>query len=100
MSDKDKKNATSFKPGQSGNPGGRSPRVGPNGETWTQLMRGYSPEAAERFKKLLFSTDDNVSLKAFGLWIPYAWGKPPEIDGNDKPDLASVLTDLIAKLPS
>lgn len=72
------KSSTSFQKGKSGNPGGRSPRVGPNGETWTQLLRAMTPAAAKRLEELLTSRDDEIALKALAQWAPYAWGKPVE----------------------
>lgn len=71
-------NRTTWQKGKSGNPGGRSPRVGPNGETWTQLLRSFTPEAADRLKQLIMSPDEEISLKAISVWAPYAWGKPKE----------------------
>ena len=89
MSDKDKKNATSFKPGQSGNPGGRSQKVGPNGETITQLCRAKTAELIERAYEIALSkaTEPKDALAAiFGL-CDRGWGKPKEsvdIDANVK----------------
>lgn len=69
-----------FKKGQSGNPGGRSPRVGPNGETVAQLCRGMTAELVERAKQIALSpmTENKDALAAiFGL-LDRAWGKPKE----------------------
>jgi hypothetical protein len=80
MSDKDKKNATSFQPGQSGNPGGRSPKVGPNGETITQLCRAKTAKLIERAYEIALSktTDPKDALAAiFGL-CDRGWGRPKE----------------------
>jgi hypothetical protein len=42
---RDGTNGTTWKKGQSGNPGGRSPRVGPNGETLSELARLHTADA-------------------------------------------------------
>jgi hypothetical protein len=95
------KSNTTWEKGKSGNPGGRSPRVGPNGETWTQLLRSRTQQAATRLFELMADSDPEIALKAIGIWAPYAWGKPKEQneDGSDKPDLAQTLAKLIEKLP-
>ena len=80
MSDKDKKNATSFRPGQSGNPGGRSPKVGPNGETITALCRAKTVDLIERAFAIATATttEPKDALAAcFGL-LDRGWGKPKE----------------------
>lgn len=71
---------TTWAKGQSGNPGGRSPRVGPNGETVAQLCRGMTAELVERAKQIALSpmTENKDALAAiFGL-LDRAWGKPKE----------------------
>ncbi len=80
MTEKNEKRRTktTWKPGKSGNPGGRSPRVGPNGETWTELLRSRTQQAAERLFKLIEDPDPEIALKAISVWAPYAWGKPKE----------------------
>lgn len=89
MSDKDKKNATSFQPGQSGNPGGRSPKVGPNGETITQLCRAQTAPLIARAVEIALAknTEPKDALTAvFGL-LDRGWGRPKEsvdIDANVK----------------
>lgn len=94
-------NKTTWGKGKSGNPGGRSPRVGPNGETWTQLLRTRTAKHEKRLHDLCMSSDPEIALKALTLWAPYAWGKPKEADGEggDKPGIEQVLSQLIAKLP-
>ena len=44
---KPRSGSTTWKPGQSGNPGGRSPVVGPNGETIAQMARKHTLEALQ-----------------------------------------------------
>lgn len=95
---------TTWKKGQSANPGGRSPRVGPNGETLAQLCRARTAELVQRAFDISLSpaTDPKDALAGiFGL-LDRGWGKPKEMneDGSDKPDLAATLAQLIAKLPS
>ncbi len=100
---KPRSGATTWKKGQSGNPGGRSPRVGPNGETLAQLIRGRTKELVDRAFDLSLSpaTEPKDALAGiFGL-LDRGWGKPKEQneDGSDKPDLAQTLAKLIEKLP-
>lgn len=74
-----------FKPGQSGNPGGRSPRVGPNGETIAQLARAHTTEAVERLVRVMRGADDELALKAVQAILDRGWGKPKEsvdLDAN------------------
>jgi len=74
-----------WKPGQSGNPGGRSPRVGPNGETVAQLARAHTAEAVERLVRVMRGADDDLALKAVQAILDRGWGKPKEsvdLDAN------------------
>jgi hypothetical protein len=69
-----------WKPGQSGNPGGRSPRVGPNGETIVQLCRAKTGELIERAAAIALdpAAEHKDALTAiFGL-LDRGWGKPKE----------------------
>lgn len=71
---------TTWEPGQSGNPGGRSPRVGPNGETITQLCRAQTASLIARAVEIALakSTEPKDALTAvFGL-LDRGWGKPTE----------------------
>lgn len=81
-------NATTFKKGQSGNPGGRSPRVGPNGETLTQLARA---KTLEMFNVLVELTEPqhepDLRFRAACAVLDRGWGKPKEsvdLDANVK----------------
>lgn len=86
--------STSFKKGTSGNPGGRSPKVGPNGETIVQLCRAKTGELIKRAFDIAMSpaTESKDALAAcFGL-LDRGWGKPTEsvevdakIEGNGLP---------------
>lgn len=79
MANKSKANATSFKKGQSGNPGGRSPKVGPNGETLTQLARGKTAEALQTLVDLMSPTQEgDIRLRAASAILDRGWGKPTE----------------------
>ncbi|HEV2679154.1 MAG TPA: hypothetical protein VGV14_01515 [Rhodanobacter sp.] len=103
MSDKDKKNATSFQCGKSGNPGGRSPKVGPNGETITALCRAKTVDLIERAFAIATSatTEPKDALAAcFGL-LDRGWGKPKEsvdIDANVKGSGVPIIQ--IVRLPA
>ena len=78
-----------WEPGKSGNPGGRSPRVGPNGETITALCRAKTVDLIERAFAIAMgaATEPKDALAAcFGL-LDRGWGKPKEsvdIDANVK----------------
>lgn len=77
---KDNCNKTTWKPGKSANPGGRSPVVGPNGETLTALCRAKSPELVQRAFEIALdkATEHKDALVAiFGL-LDRGWGKPKE----------------------
>lgn len=98
------KSSTTFKKGQSGNPGGRSPRVGPNGETLTALCRGKTSDLVQRAYDIAMSTatePKDALVAIFGL-LDRGWGKPKggdDDDGSKKEDMASVLSKMIDKLP-
>lgn len=96
-------NDKSWKKGQSGNPGGRSPRIGPNGETLTQLCRGHTADLVKRAYDIAMNTatePKDALVAIFGL-LDRGWGKPKgdDDDGSKKEDMASVLSKMIDKLP-
>lgn len=71
---------TTWAKGKSGNPGGRSPRVGPNGETIVELCRAKTAELIERAYAIAMhpATEPKDALVAcFGL-LDRGWGKPKE----------------------
>jgi hypothetical protein len=74
------KNAATWGKGKSGNPGGRSPRVGPNGETLCQLARAHTAEAlavlvevANDKKQIAFAR-----IQAASAILDRGWGKAKE----------------------
>jgi hypothetical protein len=80
---------TTWGKGKSGNPGGRSPRVGPNGETVAELARAHTADAINTLvavcnnqKELSFAR-----ISAANALLDRGWGKPKEsvdIDANIK----------------
>lgn len=74
------KSSTTFKKGKSGNPGGRSPRIGPNGETAAQLARMHTADA---FRWLVEVGENQRSPAMARVAAAIAihdrgWGKPTE----------------------
>lgn len=82
MTDKKKPRTgpTTWGKGKSGNPGGRSPRIGPNGETAAQLARMHTPEAIAT----LAEVNNNpkapaiARVAAANALLDRGWGKPTE----------------------
>ena len=63
-----------WKPGQSGNPGGKLKGV-------TELRRRLiklEPRARKRLMELIGSADEEIAFKALALFYAYTMGKPPE----------------------
>lgn len=80
-------NKTTFKKGQSGNPGGRSPRVGPNGETIAQLARAHTAEALSTLVEVCNGKGNEPKdrVSAANAILDRGWGKPTEsveLDAN------------------
>ncbi|WP_426287517.1 hypothetical protein [Luteibacter sp. E-22] len=92
---------TTWGKGKSGNPGGRSPRVGPNGESIAELARAHTVEALATLvavcngdvgkpdkdnpKLTLIEAKDRIA--AANAILDRGWGKPKEsvdIDANVK----------------
>jgi hypothetical protein len=68
-----------FVKGQSGNPGGRVPLP----PEIREMARMAAPDALQRACELTKSSDENVALKAIGLVLDRAYGKPAQpIDGD------------------
>ena len=69
-----------WKPGQSGNPGGRSPRVGPNGETVAELARAHTATAIETLVEVMSGkgNEPRDRVAAANALLDRGWGKPKE----------------------
>jgi predicted Zn-dependent protease len=75
--------ANTWRPGQSGNPGGHS---GLYGEA-VKLARGLSLRAVQRLGELMESEDERVSVVACNSLLDRAFGKPkPAVEENDDMD--------------
>ena len=68
--------AHSWRPGQSGNPGGRTLEFA----DCQRLCREASPDAARRLIDLMYSEDERVALMAADKVLERAWGRPKEPD--------------------
>lgn len=82
--EKSNSNLRMWKPGQSGNPGGRK-RMDP---LLMKEIRDMTPELFRRLKQLAMGADtDSASIKAIQLILAYAWGSPDalKVEGEDKP---------------
>ncbi len=85
-----KRNLKSWKPGQSGNPGGR-PKVAPEVR---EMAKQKSKEAFERICQIIADDDSRVALAACNVVLERAYGRPaterptvsvdlPEIDNPE-----------------
>lgn len=86
MTKKDTKkhaNAATWGAGKSGNPGGRSPRVGPNGETVAQLARQHTAEMVEVLVEVARDKLHPQRVAAANAILDRGWGKPKESVGLD-----------------
>lgn len=74
------KSSTTFEKGKSGNPGGRSPRIGPNGETAAQLARIHTVEAIECLAEVTNNkkAPPIARVAAANGLLDRGWGKPTE----------------------
>src|SRR5262250_3423512 len=85
-----------FKPGQSGNPGGKD--TGPKrklAELREQFLN-LVPQAQERLLELVASQDETIALQAAQFVFLYAFGKPQE--GRDLAHLEAMrarMTEII-----
>jgi len=70
-------NRTSFKPGQSGNPGGR-PRKTPEMRHVEDLAKEHTGKAVQGIVELMESPDHRVRLAACEEILNRGWGKPRE----------------------
>jgi predicted DNA-binding transcriptional regulator YafY len=80
--------AHSWRPGQSGNPGGRTIEFA----DCQRLCREASPDAARRLIELMNSEDERVALMAADKVLERAWGRPKE------PDQATSLEHRLAAM--
>jgi hypothetical protein len=71
--------AHSWRPGQSGNPGGRTFEFA----DCQRLCREASPDAARRLIALMNSEDERVALMAADKVLERAWGRPKEPERSD-----------------
>ena len=71
-------NSASFQKGKSGNPGGRSPRIGPNGETAAQLARVHTADAIKTLADGLKAPEWQVRVACSQALLDRGWGKPTE----------------------
>lgn len=97
---------TRFKPGQTGNPGGRSKIDKRFRDAWKAYEGGTGADGIEKAANLLaeiaFSAKETSRnrLEALRLWLAYACGKPKEtveiIDGpvSEGPSLESLMDQL------
>ena len=94
-------NSSTWQKGKSGNPGGRSPRVGPNGETAAQLARAHTAEAIETLAAGMRAPEWQIRVQCANSLLQRGWGAPKnEDDGGGKPDLNELLSQLLRKLPA
>lgn len=106
MSGKKHVSKTSWTKGKSGNPGGRSPRVGPNGETLAELARAKTKEMLGVLEEIALdkTAEKKDRITAANSVLARGWGSvrpaSDDPDNPDKPDLAETLARLIHALPS
>jgi hypothetical protein len=81
--------ANSWRPGQSGNPGGHS---GLYGEA-VKLARGLSVRAVQRLGELMESEDERVLVVACNSLLDRAFGKPKPVV-EEKDDMAARLASM------
>lgn len=74
VSEKSLANLKPFKPGQSGNPGGRSPII----KEIRTLAQSNGKEAFQRVLDLMMSDDERVALTAAQEVLNRAYGKPTQ----------------------
>lgn len=101
---KAKANDKTWTKGKSGNPGGRSPRVGPNGETVSQLARAKTKEMLGVLEELALNkaVEPRDRISAANSYLARAWGAVKASTEGEEPktDLADVIAKLISQLPS
>lgn len=86
-----------WKPGQSGNPGGRPALY----SEVLAMAREFAPKAISRLIELIQSPDDRVALMAADKLLERAYGKPKEIQDDKSsapPDLGALDAADLAEL--
>lgn len=78
MAGKKHANGSTWQKGKSGNPGGRSPRIGPNGETAAQLARMHTAEAIQTLAEGLKAPEWQIRVACSQALLDRGWGKPTE----------------------
>jgi hypothetical protein len=84
-------NLVKWRPGQSGNPGGRG-RLDP---VLKAKVRSISPEMFDRLRELAMH-DEAYAIQAIKLILAYAWGSPDtlrEEDDGQRPQQAELTVD-------
>jgi len=73
-------NEKTWQKGKSGNPGGRSPRVGPNGETLAELARAHTAAALSTLVSICSgkTNEPKDRISAAVAILDRGWGKPKE----------------------
>lgn len=74
------KNKTTWEKGRSGNPGGRSPRLTPDGRSLTELCRANTVDAVNTLKELMLNAgvEPKDRITAAIALLDRGWGKPTE----------------------
>jgi hypothetical protein len=80
MAGKPRSGPTTWKKGESANLGGRSPRVGPNGESLTELCRILTADAVTTLKDIMLGATNEPKdrITAALSLLDRGWGKPKE----------------------
>ena len=75
-----------FKPGESGNPGGRPKEVAEVKE----LARSHGPEAIEKLAAVMRSDNTKAAVAAAIALLDRGYGKPVQAFGVDGPDVGPI----------
>lgn len=77
---KDNPGSSRWEKGKSGNPGGRSPRVGPNGETLAELARVHTADALNTLVEVCNgkANEPRDRITAANYILDRGWGKAKE----------------------
>lgn len=92
-----------FKKGQSGNPKGR-PKKSKEEVDAEKICRSFAPEALEKLRELMDSSNDSIRLKAISIILDRAYGKPKqavesqiEVSNLTKPEITVVFPEISTK---